>query len=450
MSKPYLEDIICAQATPSGVGAISLVRVSGKGSGQILSDILKINEDELESHKAYYAKCFDKSRFVDEVVATFFSDGNSFTGEESFEITCHGSPLIVSDFIQIFITKGARLAEPGEFSYRAYLNGKIDLTKAEGIHHSIHAQTEIAKELSLNLLEGAFKKSLLEVKDLIVWAASRVEASIDFSDQDIDLDHDKEVFEKVKKAKFSMQSLLESYSIGAVQAKGVSVALCGPPNAGKSTLFNILVGDERSIVSAEKGTTRDYITETLVLKSNPIQVLDTAGLRETSDSIESEGIKRSLALAASAQLVLYLVSEDTYKTDDDYYEKLKSLKVPVLIVETKQDLSVWSSSYGENVETLKFSSNKETDARDLKGRMFESLKHYFEVNKNLFVERHRVLIDEAHSSLSQILDFSEISGAEDVISSLIYSSIDSLDEILYIDDPEAVRDQIFKDFCLGK
>ncbi len=445
----YFEDIICAQATPEGVGAISLVRVSGQGSAALLSKLLEINVESLESHKAYYNKFYDEKRFVDEVLVTFFSKGKSFTGEESFEVTCHGSPLIVSDFMQLFIKHGARLAEPGEFSYRAYLNGKIDLTKAEGIHHSIHAQTELSKQLSLNLLEGAFKKTLLEIKNLVVWAASRVEASIDFSDQDIDLNHDKEVFEKINSAKNKAQSLLDSYAVGVVQAKGVSLVLCGPPNAGKSTLFNILVNDERSIVSAEKGTTRDYIKETLVLKSHPIQILDTAGLRESLNKIEAEGIKRSLSLAKKSQLTLYLVSEDTYQSADDYYDDLKKLNVPVLVVETKQDLGTWSSSYvGESPAKVSLKSEEGIEA--LKERIFERLEHYFKLSKGLFIERHKILMEEVQASLKQASNFYEISGTEDVISSLLYSSIDSLDEILYIDDPEAVRDQIFKDFCLGK
>ncbi len=448
-SKPYFEDIICAQASPSGVGAISLIRVSGKGSKNLFASLAKRDEASIETHKAYYHKVSNNSKFIDEVLITYFEDGKSFTGEESFEVTCHGSPLIVSDFLNVLMEHGARLAEPGEFSYRAYLNGCIDLTKAEGIHHSIHAKTDLAKELSLNLLEGGFKKDLLEIKDLVVWAASRVEASIDFSDQDIDLNHDKEVFDKITNARKILKSLLESYSLGVVQSKGVSIALCGPPNAGKSTLFNALLGDSRSIVSEEKGTTRDYITEAVSLKSQPVQLIDTAGLRETENRIESAGIRRSIELASKSQLILFLVSKETIEENGVYFEQLKTLDTPMLVVETKQDLGEWSSGY-ESCDTVKLSSQNKEDIEGLKDLVFSKLEHYFEINKNLFVERHRLLIEDSWKALDQITDFNEISGVEDVISSLLYSSIDSLDEILYIEDPEAVRDQIFKDFCLGK
>ncbi len=445
--KPYFQDIICAQATPPGVGALSLIRVSGKGSKEILKNIIKISS--LESHKAYYHKIFNEDKFIDEVLITFFENKKSFTGEESFEITCHGSPLIVSDLMGVLMEQGARLGEPGEFSYRAYLNGRIDLTKAEGIHNTIHARTDIAKEMSLNLLEGGFKKHLLKIRALLVWAASRVEASIDFSDEDIDLNHDKEVFKKISKAKDILFNLLESYLVGVVQSKGVSIVLCGPPNAGKSTLFNALLGEHRSIVFKESGTTRDYIIETISLKKNPVQLVDTAGLRETSNFIESTGIKKSIELASKAQLILFLISKDSLNFHEDYLVELKKLKPPLIVVKTKQDLGDWDVHY-QGLETVKLSAHSGEDISMLKQLMFEKLKHYFQLNKNLFIKRHKVLIEDAHKALEKTLDFNELSGVEDVVSSLLYSSLDSLHEILYIDDPEVVRDQIFKDFCLGK
>lgn len=448
-SKPYFEDIICAQASPEGVGAISIIRVSGKGCSNLLSKLLEKSVASLQTHRSYYKKVYYNSKFLDEALFTYFEEGKSFTGEESFEAYVHGSPLIVNNFINVFYNMGARLAEPGEFSYRAYLNGKIDLTKAEGIHHSIHARSEISKNLALNLLEGGFKNHIIKIKENLVWAASRVEASIDFSDQDIDLDHDEEVFSRINKSKAILAQLVESYSVGSVQSKGVSVALCGPPNSGKSTLFNALLNDQRSIVSEQKGTTRDYLRESISLKNHTIQIVDTAGLRTSSDSIESEGIKRSLDLASKSQLILYLVSKDTEKESRLYLNELRTFDIPVVLLETKQDQGPWS--FNESFEnSMKISAYDESDVLKIKDSMYEHLKKYLTLEKSLFVQRHKNLIAEAYEDLSKISDFNEICGQEDVISSLLYSSIDHLDEILYIDDPEAVRDQIFKDFCLGK
>ena len=444
----YIEDIICAQATPHGVGAISIVRVSGKGSLELFSKILKKEKKFFSSHVSTYHKVYDEDVFLDEVLVSYFEEGRSFTGEESFEVSTHGSPLIVSSFLKFFTKNGARLAEPGEFSFRAYSNGKIDLSKAEGIHYTIKAQSELSKKLSLNLLEGRFQKEILQIKENLVWAASRVEASIDFSDQDIDLNHDKEVFTKINTARNLVENFLKSYDVGSVQAKGISVVLCGPPNAGKSTLFNSLLNEERSIVAEEAGTTRDYISQAFSIEGHPIQLIDTAGLRETQNQIESEGIERSVELAKKAQLILFLVSEDSYDESDSFFSKIKALNVPILVVDTKQDLKPWKSHLMER--TLAFSSFSKESLSDLKIAVADELTPYFKLDSHLFIDRHHLLLQEAQASLIQLGDFQEISGAEDVISSLLYTSIGFVDEILYIEDPEAVRDKIFKDFCLGK
>lgn len=446
--KAYVEDIICAEATPHGVGALSIVRVSGRNSLSLFSKILNLEESFFEPNKSTYHKIYDENVFLDEVLLSYFREGKSFTGEESFEISTHGSPLIVSSFLKLLLKHGVRLAEPGEFSFRAYLNGKIDLTKAEGIHYTIQAQSELAKSVSLNLLEGSFKKTILDIKDDLVWAASRVEASIDFSDQDIDLNHDDQVFAKIKSAESATKALLKTYEVGAVQSKGVSVALCGPPNAGKSTLFNILLEEERSIVSEQAGTTRDYISQTLMISGHPVTLIDTAGLRVTDHEIEADGIKRSVKIAGESQLVLFLVSEDSSVEAESFYKQLKELSAPVILINTKQDLSKWSSSL--EGESLSFSKDSKDALGVLYKEMEKKLAPYLSLNRNLFVDRHRELMAQSSEYMDQLGHFSEISGSEDVISSLLYSSIEFLDEVLYIEDPEVVRDKIFKDFCLGK
>jgi len=446
--KAYVEDIICAEATPHGVGALSVVRVSGKNSLSIFSKILKQKESFFEPNKSTYHKVYDEDSFLDEVLVSYFKEGKSFTGEESFEVSTHGSPLIVSSFLKLFSKHGVRLAEPGEFSFRAYLNGKMDLTKAEGIHYTIQAKSELAKSVSLNLLEGSFKKNILSIKEDLVWAASRVEASIDFSDQDIDLNHDDLVFDKIKQAEAAVGALLKTYEVGAVQSKGVSVALCGPPNAGKSTLFNILLDEERSIVSDQAGTTRDYISQTLMISGHPVNLIDTAGLRVTDQEIEADGIKRSVKIAKESQLILFLVSEDSQSDVSTFFTRLKDLNIPIVVIHTKQDVSEWSSEL--EAEKLFFSKGSKSALDALYGVLAEKLSPYLSLNRNLFVDRHRELMAQSSDYISQLSSFSEISGSEDVISSLLYSSIEFLDEILYIEDPEAVRNKIFKDFCLGK
>jgi tRNA modification GTPase len=447
--KSYIEDIICAQATPHGVGAISVVRASGKGALELLADLTGKPTSHFIPNTATYHKVYDKKDFLDEVMITFYKSEKSFTGEDSFEVSTHGSPFIVSSFLKRFRNLGARSAEPGEFSFRSYVNGKMDLSKAEGIHYAIQSKSELSKDISLNLLEGSFKKQILEIKEHLVWAASRVEASIDFSDQDIDLDHDEEVFDKINKARLAVDAFLKTYEIGAVQAKGVSVALCGPPNAGKSTMFNVLLDEERSIVSEQAGTTRDYITHSLSVSGHPVQLVDTAGLRETTAEVESAGIERSVALAKSSQLILFLVSKDSFKDANFYFDKISGLGVPLVLIHTKQDIEPWSSNLTAH-DSLNFSYKSSEDSINLKSFLESKLEPYLSVNRNLFVDRHRDLLGQAFAVLVQLKDFHEISGFEDVISSLLYSCIEFVDEILYIEDPEVVRNKIFKDFCLGK
>lgn len=447
--KPYVEDIICALATPHGVGAISVVRGSGRGSLELLSHLTKKQESFFSPNLVTYHKIYDENEFLDEVMIIFYKSEKSFTGEDSFEISTHGSPFIVSSFLKVLRKLGARSAEPGEFSFRAYLNGKMDLSKAEGIHYTIQAKSELSKNMSLNLLEGSFKKQILEIKDNLVWAASRVEASIDFSDQDIDLNHDDQVFEKIDLARHAVSEFLKTYEIGAVQSKGVSVALCGPPNAGKSTMFNVLLDEERSIVSNKAGTTRDYITQTLMVSGHPVELIDTAGLRESSAEIESAGIQRSVKIAESSQLILFLVSKDSVEDAGLYYEKIKNLGTPIVLINTKQDLDDWSSDLVCN-DSLNFSSESVEDSLALKKTLESKLDPYLKVSRNLFVDRHRELLDQGFAVLTQLKDFNQICGFEDVISSLLYSAIEFVDEVLYIEDPEVVRNKIFKDFCLGK
>jgi len=447
--KPYVEDIICAQATPHGVGAISVVRVSGKGSLELLSSVSLKEETFFKPNQATYIKIYDDQTFVDEVMVTFYKSEKSFTGEDSFEVSTHGSPFIVSAFLKLLKKHGARGAEPGEFSFRSYMNGKMDLSKAEGIHYTIQAKSALSKDVSLGLLEGGFKKKILAIKEDLVWAASRVEASIDFSDQDIDLNHDDQVFAKIETARSSVRDFLKSYEIGSVQTKGVSVALCGPPNAGKSTMFNALLDEDRSIVSDQAGTTRDFITQALTIKGHTVELVDTAGLRETSAEIEAAGIERSVSLASKSQLILFLISEDSSQDAKSYYDKISDLGVPLVLINTKQDLKIWSSDFKAD-ESVSFSSSSSNNIKSLKGILEHKLEPYLKLDRNLFVDRHRDLLDQAASVLSQLGDFSQISGFEDVISSLLYSCIEFIDEILYIEDPEVVRDKIFKDFCLGK
>lgn len=452
MERFYSSDLICAEATPSGRGGVSVVRVSGEGSPQLFKRIF-FKEKNFFPKRVYFKKLYSQNDvFLDDVVTFVYTDNNSFTGEPCFEIQCHGSELVVNSIIQELFTYGVRLAEPGEFSYRSYLNGKIDLVQAEGIQSLILSQNNITKSMSLNLLSGGLSNQINSIKDSIVLALSRLEALIDFSDQDIDLDQEEFIRKNLIKAYDQLSSFVDSYHFGDTQQKGVKVAIVGPPNSGKSSLFNQLLSHDRSIVSSRAGTTRDYVSETMHLDSSvSFELIDTAGLRESDDEVESEGIDRGLKLAKNAQLILLMVSDDTLVDYD-----LAILRVPtnimdkVLIVKNKIDVKDFNINQNfAKHGTCSISTFSDEDILDLKLKIKEILKPYFSTSDNLFIKRHYENLNEAHLKLNEALNLT-VSENEDIVSSLLYSALSRIDEVLHIDDPEVVRDKIFSDFCLGK
>ena len=448
-TKAYSPELICAESSPAGLAGVSVLRVSGDRALELYKDIF-FGEKDFESRKVYFKKYYSKDKlFLDEVIAFSFEDEKSFTGETSFEIQCHGSPLVVKSIIDDLSDRGVRLADPGEFSYRAYLNKKMDLVKAESIHHLIHAQSNSVREMSLNLLEGKFNSDLSSIKESLLLALSRLEAIIDFSEQDIDLEQEEIISSALYDAKTLYSEYLKSFKYASIHLEGVKVSLLGPPNSGKSSLFNVLLKDDRSIISDEAGTTRDYISETSYIDNYSFKLIDTAGVRDSSDKIESKGIKKSIEIADQSQIVLLLVSSDT---KDEFYKILEMLDASVLqkafLVKTKNDINDVDLSVGE-LKSISISIHSETDINNLKLILKDHLKPFFNLNKNLFVERQFQLLKESKVFLDEALELG-LQGHEDIISSLLYKALSLVDEVLYIDDPEAVRDKIFNDFCLGK
>lgn len=452
MERLYTSDLICAEATPSGRGGVSIIRVSGEKSEDLFQNVFF--KDKVFKPKTVYFKKFysQKNIFIDDVVVFAYTDNNSFTGEPSFEIQCHGSPLVVESIIRELLSYDVRMAEPGEFSYRSYLNGKMDLVQAEGVHHLILSKNNITKNMSLNLLSGGLSNELNSIKDLVVLALSRLEALIDFSDQDIDLEQEELITNSLASAQKKLTSFVDSFNLGESQAKGIKVALVGPPNAGKSSLFNRLLFSDRSIVSSKAGTTRDYVSEIIHLDNEcSFELIDTAGLRLSSDEVESEGIERGLKLAAQAQLVLFLVSSDTLS---DYHSAIESMNIEdlkrVLVIKNKIDLKnfeLQEPQVGYGVEAI--STFSDNDISLLKLKIKSLLSPYFSHSDNLFVKRHFESLSKALLKLDEALKM-RILENEDIISSLLYTVLSKVDEVLHIDDPEEVRNKIFSDFCLGK
>nr|Q3ANQ3.1 RecName: Full=tRNA modification GTPase MnmE [Chlorobium chlorochromatii CaD3] len=312
-SLSFQDEPIVALATPLGVGALAVVRMSGQGVFDIARKVFHKQgapDFHLASSKgfqAHFGTIHDAQGVVDEVIALVFRSPRSFTMEDMVEFSCHGGPVVVQHLLKALIDAGCRLAEPGEFTRRAFLNGRIDLLQAEAIGEMIHARSESAFRTAVTQMQGRLSRQLEEMREKLLHSCALLELELDFSEEDVEFQNREELREDVQRLQGEINRLLDSYQHGRLLKEGVATVLVGSPNAGKSTLLNALLGEERSIVSHQPGTTRDYIEEPLLLGSTLFRLIDTAGLREGEEEVEHEGIRRSYRKIAEADVVLYLL-----------------------------------------------------------------------------------------------------------------------------------------------
>ncbi|MCK6598240.1 MAG: tRNA uridine-5-carboxymethylaminomethyl(34) synthesis GTPase MnmE [Bdellovibrionaceae bacterium] len=316
------KDTICSVSTPNGIGGISVIRVSGQQALKIVKISIKNPPKMIESHRVFLANFsnFVTGETIDEVCITPFLDGKSFTGEEVVEISCHGSPTICQLILEQLCEHGARLAEPGEFTYRAFLNSKLDLVQAESVLSVIHSQSKLSAKLGLRQLKGELSKILHEIEDNLLWCLAHIEASIDFSAEDIEIVKDEVLLLKLREVEGVVVRLVDSFKTGKIISDGIQLTLSGLPNVGKSSLMNLFLGTDRSIISAIPGTTRDVVKEQFLYDGIRYIIADTAGIRsETQDVIEKIGIERTLKEQEEAQVNLFLLElfkERSEKTNE--------------------------------------------------------------------------------------------------------------------------------------
>ena len=452
------DDTIVALATPPGIGAIGVIRLSGKMTFSIVNclfpskDLLQEAPNTL--HVGYLKR---KGQIIDEVVLSLFRSPKSYTGEDVIEISCHGSPFIHQRIIEACIESGARLAKPGEFTQRAFLNGKLDLAQAEAVADVIASNTEASHKAALNTMRGGFSSKLKELREQLIRFSALIELELDFSQEDVEFADRSAFYELIRQLQFSTDQLINSFQLGNVIKNGVSVAIVGKPNAGKSTLLNALLNENRAIVSDIPGTTRDTIEETINIDGILFRLIDTAGIRQhTADIIESAGVERSLEKMRQANLVVYLFEAgDNIREIRDKQSELSNQGLNYLMVANKVD------SLGEKDTRAKFqdvekiifiSARQNLHVEVLKEKMVDAVLQGQVQTENVIVTnaRHYHALKEAAKSLYDIKTGLDNKLPGDLLALDIRRCLHYLGEITGQVSNEDMLDFIFSKFCIGK
>jgi tRNA modification GTPase len=452
-------DTICALSTANGMGAIAVIRVSGEKAFDIVSSIFSKDLNQVGTHTAHFGRIRNGEEIIDEVLLTVLHGGKSFTGEPTVEIACHGSTYIQQQILQLLITKGCRTAQPGEFTMRAFMNGKMDLSQAEAVADLISSQSKRAHQVAMNQLRGSFSNELRDLREKLIHFASLVELELDFAEEDVEFADRTELKALVKEVLTYIQKLIRSFDLGNALKNGVPVAIVGAPNTGKSTLLNQLLGEERAIVSDIAGTTRDVIEETLNIDGILFRLIDTAGIRDglsdsDNDKIEAIGIERSKQKIQQAQLVLVLADA----TRSDVQEvahwageiQANNPDKHVLLVLNKTDVQQVTST--ENVPSLSLSALTGEGISELSTWMVEQITQGVDIQQEVIVTnaRHVEELQKTATALQAASEGLENGMTGDFIAMDIRQGMYHLGNITGDISTDDLLGNIFSKFCIGK
>ena len=453
-----LNDNIVAIATAQGEGALGVIRISGKNSIEIANRIFKgKNLLKQKSHTIHYGFIFDGDKTIDEVIVSIFKAPKSYTTEDSIEISCHGSLYIQEQIVGLLIEKGARLANPGEFTLRAFLNGRIDLSQAEAVADLIASNSESSKQIALNQLRGGFTNELAQLREELINYASLVELELDFSEEDVDFADKDALKALITKLINKIEPLISSFKLGNAIKNGINVAIVGKPNAGKSTLLNALLNEERAIVSEIAGTTRDTIEETLNINGILFRFIDTAGLRETADFIEKIGVEKAFEQIDKSAVYVYLFDLNTTNFQD-VAKELENLnkEVPRILLANKTDLVSTEKleEFNNSDYDFIFISAKDKNSTEiLKERLYKKvIDTEISANDTIISNiRHYKALQEANNALKEALQGLELNITGDLLAQSIRIALRELGNITgSIDIDEDILGTIFSKFCIGK
>ena len=449
----HQQEAICALATPSGVGAIAVIRVSGLNSISIVNDIFKgKNLNSVESHTAHFGTIQSETELIDEVLVTVFKTPKSFTKEDSVEISCHGSDYIIKQILKLLIKKGARIARPGEFTQRAFLNGQFDLVQAEAVADLIAADSEASHKTALNQLRGGFSKKLASLRTELIHFASLVELELDFGEEDVEFAERDDLRQLIVKLRKTIAPLIESFDFGNALKEGVPVAIVGSPNVGKSTLLNALLNEEKAIVTSVAGTTRDVIEDTMVLDGLKFRFIDTAGIRETTDLVESIGIERSRGAMEKADIVIFLSdSEETYDENKQLATEV-SEKKDTLWVLNKLDLNpeLFEKLKKENPKLVGISAQTQEGLKTLTDILVARVYGQSATDTVVTNLRHYEHLLKTQDALNEVINGLDTGITGDFLAQDIRLSLHHLGEITGTIVTDDLLDNIFSKFCIGK
>ncbi|MBP5772640.1 MAG: tRNA uridine-5-carboxymethylaminomethyl(34) synthesis GTPase MnmE [Eubacterium sp.] len=454
-------ETIAAISTAPGASGIGIIRVSGEDAIEIADKVFKSYKDiklaDVDTHTAHFGCIKDGDKVIDEVLVLVMKDGQSFTGEETVEINCHGGMLILTKVLDLVIKAGARPAEPGEFTKRAFLNGKMDLSQAEAVMDLINAKNDFAHTSAVKQLKGNVSDKIKELRAEIIYHIAFIESALD-DPEHISIDgYSEKIKVAVEKELEEIKKLIDSFDNGRVAKEGIKTVILGKPNAGKSSLLNLLLGEERAIVTEIEGTTRDTLEEYINLNGLSLNIVDTAGIRESDDKVEQIGVEKAKEMAEDADLILYVVDgqKDLDENDKQIINIIKDKQAIVLINKTDMETKVNIEEIKDlsGLDAILFSAKEGTGLDlledDIRKKFYEGKVN---LNDQIYITnaRHKECLDSAYKSLTNVLDSVSKDLPEDFYSIDLMDAYEKLGLIIGESVEDDLANEIFAKFCMGK
>ncbi|MFL9833315.1 tRNA uridine-5-carboxymethylaminomethyl(34) synthesis GTPase MnmE [Chryseobacterium terrae] len=458
-------DTICALATANGIGAIGIIRISGDDAISVSAKIFEgKNLEKAPSHTVHYGFIKDGEEVIDEVMISVFKAPKTFTAEDSVEISFHGSPHIAKRILEVLIKNGARMAKAGEFTMRAFMNGRIDLSQAESIADLIASENEASRKVALNQLKGGITNEISFLRTDLLNFVSLIELELDFAEEDVEFADRTALNQLLDKIEAKLNSLIESFQYGNAIKNGTAVAIIGKPNAGKSTLLNALLKEERAIVSNIAGTTRDTIEEILHIKGHAFRLIDTAGLRETADEIEAIGVKKAKEKVENANILVYLADSATKDFSEDI-EMIKSLQrddLKLIICATKIDEvspaqyelveNIFRKEISQDFDFITISAVENQNMQDLKDELSSYVEQLKSEESNVIItnQRHFEALRKSLEAVNKVKEAITFQISTELLAYELRNALEHLGEISGEVTNDEVLGNIFSKFCIGK